>query len=236
MKKEIFGEFPEFCYKAYNKEDYAKQFIDRGNFLMGCIHSYKYIEDQSRRDPTEGSGLTEEPGLVTVGLFSQNHTEKPIWTRMHGYQKHHTELSNAKFCFCTCLPDVDLAYVKKQFGRFIVKIKEPRQLAEDIKDYFISSGKKFLRIEGRRVVYNKGQKQERKLTNNERMDLSYKQKPENYRLDCEFRIIAIGEPCQEECKFLSVQFEQVVPDCKFIEVNLNKSLKYAQLICNSIVL
>ena len=228
MEKKVFGEFPEFCYKAYNNENYAKQFIDCGNFLMGCINSYRYIEDQSRRDPTEGNGLTKEPGIVTSYGISPNPEEKTILKREFGYQEHHTELSNTRFCFCTCLPDVDFEYMKKQFGRFIVKIEKPRKLAEDINDYFISSGQKFLRIEGRRVVYNKGQKQERELTNNERVDLSYKQKPESFRLDCEFRIIAIGKICGKECKFLSGQFEQFDPECKSMKVVMNKPLKYLQ--------
>ena len=44
----------------------------------------------------------------------------------------------------------------------------------------------------------------------------------------EFRIVAIklGKVCKDECKFLSGQFEQVEPECKFVEVNLNKPLNY----------
>ncbi len=226
MEKKVYGEFPEFCYKVYNNEDYAKQFIECGNFLMGCIRSYKYIEDQARRDPTEGSGLTKEPGIVTSYGISPNPEEKTICVKEYGYQEHHTELSNTKFCFCTSLPDVDLAYMKKQFGRFIVKVKEPRQLAEDIDEYFIGNGEKF-RIEGWRVDYNKGQKLERELTNNERVDLSYKQKPESFYLDCEFRIVAIrlGEVCTKPCIFLD-EDEEVEPECKSIEINLGKKLSY----------
>ena len=226
VDKKVFGEFPEFCYKAYDNEDYAKQFINTGTFLMRCINFYRQIENQSRRDPTEGSGLTKEPGIVTSYGFSQNPKEKTIIRKEFGYQEHHTELSNARFCFCTSLPDVDLAYMKKQFGSFIVKIKEPRQLAEDIYDYLICNGEKY-RIEGRKVDYNKGRKLERQLTDEERLDLSYKQKPEKFIDDCEFRIVAIkvGEVCNEFCKFLDVD-GVVEPKCKFIEVNLGKKLSY----------
>ena len=82
------------------------------------------------------------------------------------------------------------------------------------------------------VIYNKGQKLDRQLTNNERLDLCYKQKPESFIRDCEFRIVAIkfGDPCPDECKYLSGQFEQVEPACKFIEVNLNKPLKYISIL------
>jgi hypothetical protein len=229
----VCGEFPKSCYKAFKCKEYAEDFIYRGIFRMGCQLSYKAIEDEQRRDPTEGSGLTKEPGLVTSVGFSPNRNEKPIYIQEMGYQEQHTESGNARFCFCTCLPDVNRDHMKKTFGKYIVKINDPRKLAEDINDYFISTGQKFL-IEGCSVVYNKGQKLDRKLTNNERVDLSYKQKPESFSRDHEFRIVAfkLGEPCTGECKFLSGQFEQVDPKCKKNGVNLGKQLNYTHL-CES---
>ncbi len=121
--------------------------------------------------------------------------------------------------------------MKDKFGIYIVKIDDPRKLAETINDYFISKGQNFL-IVGCRVIYNKGQKLERKLTDNERLDMAYKQKPESFSLEREFRIIAIrfGEPCKEECKFISGQFEQFEPDCKFIEVSLGRQLDYLSFV------
>ena len=117
--------------------------------------------------------------------------------------------------------------MSEAFGKYIVRINNPRRLAEDINNYFISRGEKFL-IEGFKVVYNKGRKQERELTVNERLDLSYKQKPESFKPDREFRIVAIKfrksseQPCELRCKYLSGQFEP----CKFIIVDLNKPLNY----------
>ena len=74
----------------------------------------------------------------------------------------------------------------------------------------------------------------KKLTDNERVDMAYKQKPESFSPDCEFRIVAIkfGEPCKEECKFLDGQFGQADPMCRFLPVNLGKQLNYTQL-CES---
>ena len=226
MKKKVCGEFPEFCYKAFKCEEYEKQFIG-GTFRMGCLLSYRGIEDESRRDLTEGSGCTREPGIVTYYGYTQNLKEKPVILQKPGYQEHSIEQHNPVYCFCTCLPEVNCAHMLEKFGKYIVKINEPKRLAEDINDYFISKGQKIL-IEGCRVVYNKGQKLDRELTDNERLDLSYKQKPESFSPDCEFRIVAIelGDLCKDECKFLSGQFEQVEPGCKSIGVNLNKPLNY----------
>jgi hypothetical protein len=231
MKKKICGEFPKFCYKAFACEEHAKQFIDSGIFRLNCRYHCRDMEDESRRDPTEGSGRTKEPGIITVGWVSPNPAEKTIWSKEWGYQEHHIDFGNATFLFCASLPEVNLDYMRERFGRYIVKINDPRRLAEDINDYFFSKGQRF-QIEGWNVVYNKGQKLDRKLTDNERLDLPYKQKPESFIHDCEFRIVAIkfGEPCKQECKYLDGQFEQVEPECKFIEVNLGKQLNYLNLV------
>ncbi|MCK4888013.1 MAG: hypothetical protein KAS96_11545 [Planctomycetes bacterium] len=233
----VCGEFPEFCYKAFKCKEHAEDFIQQGTFRMGCQLSYKAIEDKSRCDPTEDYGHTKEPGIVTVGWVSPNPAEKTIWTREQGLQEHHSELGNPIFCFCTCLPDVDPRHMSKIFGKYIVTINDPKQLTEDINDYFISDGRRFL-IVGCKVVYNKGQKLEEKLGKNERLDMAYKQKPESFSPDCEFRIVAIklGEPCKEECKFISKYFDEKfepvepMPDCNFIEVNLGRQLEYLSFV------
>lgn len=108
--------------------------------------------------------------------------------------------------------------MSERFGRYIVKINHPRKLAEDINDYFISNEQNFL-IEGCRVVYNKGQKQERELTVNERQDLSYRQKSPKYKNEFEFRFVAM----KLRTVTLSEQRES-------IDVNLNKRLKYLSLV------
>jgi len=221
-KRDVCGEFPEFCYKAFACEEYAEQFMEAGIFRMGCPFYYKAIEDQSRRDTTEGTGHTLEPGLVRVGWVSSDPEEKTIWTRKQGYQEHYIEQGNPKFCFCTSLPDTNLDYMKKQFGRYIVKIGEPRKLAEEINDYFFDQKQKNL-IVGCRVSYNKGQKLHRELSDNERFELPYKQKPESFETEREFRIVAIklSEVCDSKCKFLDGDAEL---ECKFVEVNLGKQL------------
>jgi hypothetical protein len=189
------------------------------------------MEESSRRDPTEGTGHTKEPGIVTVGWVSPNPSEKTIWTREPGYQECHGELGNPVFLFSTCLPNVDLDHMREAFGKHIVRINNPRQLAVDVYDYFMAQGERVL-IVGCEVVYNKGQKLDRPLTDNERVDMSYKQKPESFAPDCEFRIVVIrfGDPCAQTCKFLNGQFRQVEPECKSIQVNLGKPLRYADLV------
>lgn len=223
MKNKVCGKFPDFCYRAFDREEYAKQFMDSGKFRLNCRYYCRHMEDASRCDPTEGCGHTKERGIVTVCCASPNPAEKTIWTRKRGYQERHIEMGNPIFCFCTCLPEVNLDHMKENFGKYIVKINNPKKLAEEINDYLFDKGQRFL-IEGCRVVYNKGEKLDKKLTDNERLNLAYKQKPEKFWPDCEFRIVAIKfrksseQPCELKCKYLSGQSEP----CKFIDVNLNK--------------
>jgi hypothetical protein len=226
----VCGEFPKFCYRAFGCERYAEQFIRNGDLRLGCLRYYREIEDASRRDPTEGSGCTREPGIVTEACFSPNPAEKTIVTGGPGFRTKHTTLTNGTFCFCMSLPDVDLNHLKNDFGGHIVEINNPRRLAEDINEYLISTGQNFI-IEGCKVVYNKGQELKEPLTDNERTDLSYKQKPDSFWPDWEFRIVAIRlePPCKDECRYLSGQFEQVEPDCKFVSVSIGKRLQYADI-------
>lgn len=228
MNKNICGEFPNFCYRAFDHEDHARQFVNEGTFRMRCLLSFRE-GDKGRSDRTEGRGHIKQPGMVTTLWVSPNPDDKTIVTREPGYVEHHPEQGNAKFCLCTCLPEVDLGHMREAFGKYIVRIGNPRQLAEDIHYYYVNKEVRVL-IEGCTVVYNKGQKLDRALTNNEMVDLAYKQKPETFSADCEFRFVAIkfGDPCPEACKFIGGQEAK----CRFGEcqrVALDRPLEYLSM-------
>ena len=125
-------------------------------------------------------------------------------------------------------PHVNLDHMRKNFSKHIVKINNPIKFAKDIYDYFVSIGQEFI-INGCKVVYNKGQKLGRELEKNERLDLPFKQKPESFKSDCEFRIVAIrtGIHCNQECKYLDGEKEL---ECQYIQVNLKRPVSYAYLV------
>lgn len=227
MDKSICGDFPEFCYKGFDCAEHATSFMNEGTLRIGCLPSYRHIEDKDRRDVTEGIARTKEPGDVIVGWVSPNPADKTIWTKECGHPEVHIEYLGRVFCFCTSLPDVDLTDMSKQYEA-IVKINDPRRLAEDISDYHADNGHHNVLIRGCRVVYNKGEKRDRKLTDNERTDLAYTQKPrKGFSYQCEFRIVVIklAEICYEGCKFPSGEFE---PKCDFM-ITLGKQLPYVSL-------
>jgi len=194
-ERKVCGEFPEFCYRAFDCNTDAEAFVNEGKFRLRCIHSCRAIEDESRRDPDEGKGHTREPGIVTVALVSPDRSEPTIWTKVEGYQEYHIESGNSILLFCTCLPNIVPDHMRR-FGNHIVRINEPRRLAEDICDFFAIIGQRVL-VRGCYVVYNKGERLDRQLTRDERADLAYTQKPARFAADCEFRLVVIkfGQPC-----------------------------------------
>jgi hypothetical protein len=226
----VCGEFPEFCYRAFDSEEYAKYFLDNGSFLLRCIYYYRSIENKARRDTTEGHGHTKEPGMVTTCWVSPNPTERTICERKQGHQEHHIEPGNALYLFCMSEPHVNIDHMRKNFGKHIVKINNPRKFAEDIYDYLFSIGQNVI-INGCKIVYNKGQKLDRVLENNTRLDLPFKQKSESFKPDCEFRIVAIKlcDPCNQDCKFLDGEKDL---ECQHIQVNFNKPISYAHFVCD----
>jgi hypothetical protein len=60
------NQIPSILYRAFTTIDYARDFIEQGLFRMGSPGRYKNIEDQKRRDITEGTGHIKTPGDVDV--------------------------------------------------------------------------------------------------------------------------------------------------------------------------
>ena len=229
MDKRICGEFPEFCYKGFDCAEHANSFMNEGILHIGCLHYYRQIEDESRRDPTEGTARIKEPGVIIRLGVSPDPAEKTIVARTWGPREAQFECPfNKMFWFCTSLGDVNLANMSEQYG-CIVRINNPIKLAEDLYDYYVVKKEKVL-VWGCTAVYSKGQESDRELTNNERMDLSCMQKPESFSHECEFRIVVIKYDilCKpEECKFpTSGEFRA---RCDFM-VKLGKQLDYTQLV------
>ena len=114
---------------------------------------------------------------------------------------------------CMCFSDVDWDHIKK-LGNYVVKIDQPKKIAEEIRNHLFKMGLNFM-IEGHKVVYDKGKEIDETLTEDERYERAYMQKPEKFSSDCEFRIVAMNLDDNKE---------------EFLEINLNKSLNYVSLV------
>ena len=162
---------------------------------MGNVRVYVGLEDAERRDPSEGEGHFQRFGTVTTVDFVPRSDETFV-SQAPGYVHTHTELFNPKFVLSCARPGVDLEHLRLRFGRWLVRIDDPRRLAQDISIYLGGLPDRFAGVEGCLVHYNKGAKMPGDLSNIASTRLSYSQKPQAFSRDREFRfvVIAMGTP------------------------------------------
>ncbi|MEZ0123549.1 MAG: hypothetical protein AB9Q23_05970 [Candidatus Reddybacter sp.] len=159
------GEYPETLFRAFDKLEYAQQFLN-GYLRFGTVLGYTEIEDEGRRDVTEGVGHIVHKGLGTKVMFC----------------------SNVFYALC-CHRTLEAA-LEVGHGKFIVEIFDPLHLAEDITRVLRSSpAKHFGGVEGVAVEYDKGNEFEHELSSYEKSRLTYSQKPASYKPEHEFRFV-----------------------------------------------
>ena len=220
-KLKVHGDYPSCVYRAFDKKEYAEKFINEGRFVLGNLKKYKNMEDSLRKDKTEGEAVFRHPGIVTKVFFSKT-SDESYAVENPGYVETHYELDNPKFVLCTSLPGVDLAHMAEKFGKYIVEIDNPRQLATDITSYLETLPHKFVGgIEGCYVKYNKEHIFNNEIEGVKAVTLSYSQKPDSFKKDCEFRFVAIVKGIPSK----GYEYNE-----ERLEINLNKKLTYAKLI------
>lgn len=159
------GEFPSTIFRAFDKLEYAQQFLD-GYLRFGTVLGYTEIEDDGRRDLTEGVGHINYEGSDTKIKFC----------------------SNVFYTLC-CHLTLEAA-LETGHGKYIVEIFDPQHLAEDITRVLRSSpAKHFGGVEGVTIQYNKGNEVELELSSYEKSRLTYCQKPSSYAHEQEFRFV-----------------------------------------------
>jgi hypothetical protein len=156
---------------------------------------YSSVEDVQRRDSSEGNGHFQRFGTVTTVDFVPRSDETFV-SQTPGYVHTHTELLNPKFLLSCSLPGADLEYMRGRFGAWMVRIDDPRRLAQEMCRYLAGLPDRFTGVEGCVVHYNKGGKVRAELSNIASTRLSYTQKPAAYCQEKEFRFvtIAMGTP------------------------------------------
>lgn len=98
--------FPHVLYRGFTQLSYALDFIQSGRFRLGRLDVYQDIEDISRSDNSEGMGHFVSPDGASM----------------------HFELGNPTYLFCCSVGDVDIAFLRRRMGPFIVRITQPNQL------------------------------------------------------------------------------------------------------------
>lgn len=176
---------------------YALDFARSGRFRLGRLDAYQHIEDIARADNSEGMG----------------HYVSPDGTSMH------FEFGNPTYLLCCSGSDVDLAFLRRKMGPFIVRITQPTQLVSLIDDFLKEKRiKTFGGVKGAPVQYNKGQIVHDELDAAKRAFLSLAQKHPCFAEEREYRLYAVINiecPIDLLAPFLSVDLECRLP---FVEL------------------
>ncbi|MBI3353053.1 MAG: hypothetical protein HY036_10810 [Nitrospirae bacterium] len=217
---------PAFLYRAFDKEEYAFQFINNGRFRLGSLENFRKIKDENRQDESEGESRIYIKGELPV--FSFNKQEAPpvnltdIGT-VPGFFHSWGKWMNPTYLFCTCGPNVDLNIIRKKYGIYIVKINAPmRFLAEINSSNAVNSKMEFTRTRKcslEKVCYSKDQIQELDPDPIKETRLNYLQKHPKDSDDYEYRYIIVAKSCANE----------EVPE-SHLYFDLNQKLEYVEII------
>lgn len=185
------GEYPQTVYRVFDNTEYAKDFT-KGQIRFSLLQSYKSIEDDLRKDISEGEAHVVYNNVNRHSSFASN--------RFY-ILSFHRSLESAQ---------------RSKFGNIIVKITNPIQLASEITKWLEQQDfKHFGGIEGVNIEYTHGEKVKNKLISTELARLTYSQKPESFKDENEFRFIFIRKSCQNDYVFIELNGAE--ENCKIIQ-------------------
>lgn len=182
---------PSFLYKGFSKENYAIDFLKKGKLRLGLLEYYKTIEDETRRDRSEGkSESIVKKYLPELTLYLKGKHINPL------------------YLFCTSGPNVDLNYIKANWP-FVVKISDPEKLKNSIDNNKPLNTKMKMtnRCKIEEIRYTKGEIVEIDPNSIEAVKLSYAQKPRSYEKECEYRYIVTALPPKDHNSDLYIDYE-----------------------------
>jgi hypothetical protein len=180
-------------YRAFETEAHARAFIKDGIVRFGFLDGYKKIEG-TRQDELEGRSICyiAIPGSDIPGELSGVHI-------------------NPIYVFSTAGPDVNLTLLREQYGKYVVRINDPKRLKDAItKSKPVRTA---LQISGEclleQVRYNKKELAEEDVQADIRLSslLIYTQKPKIYQDDREYRYVVIADIPKKHAKDEHLFFE-----------------------------
>lgn len=190
--------YPNLLYRAFTDLCYARQFADAGRFRIGRLDWYRNIENAARGDAEEGLGHY----IDTDGISE------------------YFKLGNPIYILSCSTEDVDLVFLKRKMGPFIIRINDPLQLAYDIAAYLKEQEIKFFgEVRYRAVGYTKGAVINTAHNAMERAELSIAQKHPHFSEEKEQRLYAI---VNTHCPTPLLT--------SHLEINLGRRLPYVEIL------
>jgi hypothetical protein len=195
-KSEKLHDLPDVLFRAFSCRPFAEDFI-AGRFRLGSLAHYLDTPDESRQDSSEGTAIYRDASGIKTTSDNGNIREQYILS-------------------CST-KDVDISYLRKKMGGYIVKIHDPSALAREM-EYFLenNSVRTFNGVHGRLVEYTKNEVIHDEPDN---FDLSSRQKNRGNAEENEYRLFFI----------LSRQDFRFVQENHFY-IKLGRPLKFAEIL------
>ncbi len=187
----VHGQFESKAYRTFKKREHAIQFLN-GSIRFGHIYKYKTIENAKLQDKTEGESHVQKDGIQYHSMFASTNIYICCF---------HRSMESAR---------------KAGFGPYVVKINNPKILAEEITSSLkTKEGKFYGGVEGVLVEYDKGYTRENLPDSQEMARLTYAQKPrDSYHVDNEFRYVIISK--ENYGKKLEISLGSKLNNCQLV--------------------
>jgi len=163
-KNRVSGAYPRKLYRFFDEERYAVEFIE-GTFQIGHQVRYTNTTLGARADGSEGVSSYLKEGI-----------------------EHQNSFTNQIYVLCCSAEHVDVSEISRKFGKWVVVIYNPVELAIDLDYYLNGDGTKLgVQIVGAPVDYTKGLALSGAYEEQRLVELALTQKPPRYKEECEFR-------------------------------------------------
>jgi len=220
---QAYGDFPPYLRRFMNELTYARDFVERGRIRLALVQSYVAIEDRARRDGSEGQAKIQILALVPMVTVDRHRMTCVNAGTAPGILNYGGTFLNLVYVCCFSFPPAaDEPLLAQRFGHYVVRIHDPKRLAQEITRALQAERKLGPSPVVRccRVAYTKGEIAAAVPTAEERAELAYRQKPPAFASDHEYRFVVISNrPARERRN----------PSCEFHSVEIGSCMDYTEL-------
>lgn len=192
-------DLPDVLFRAFKCRSFAEEFVE-GRFRLGSLAYYQDTPDKSRQDSSEGiASYRDTKGVETISINGNIRNQ---------------------YVLCCSTKDVDISYLRKKMGEYIVQIHDPSALAREMERYIQNNRvPTFNGVHGGLVEYTKNEVKHGELNPSDNFDLSLRQKNRGYAEECEYRLFFILS--RQDPRFIQKNY---------FHINLGRRLKFAEIL------
>ncbi len=211
---------PACLFKGYGEEDFARGFAEEGRIRLRTLQFFKKIEDESRRDRSEGETYIQTEEMIDI-IHVDLKTKRGLGiSTSPGVMHHKGSFGNLVYVFCMSKPEVEWKYFLDEMGPYSVEIFDTKLFIDElVKSALMKKPKdmKLLYVATYDVMYTKGE-----ISSSFDL-LDFKphiaQKSHEFNRQCEFRVALVYDSgkSNEEAE-------------EYLDLKLNRAVDYARLL------